>query len=124
MPDVTFPDVESIVVSFLRAQTGLSVHTRWPQDRSRTTRAWRTGGPAINRVLERAQITITCQASKDAVQAQADAQACRHAFHNNYTAMSLVRGVSEVSGVYYDPDPDDGSERYTFTVELLVRGGI
>lgn len=119
MPE--FVDVEAVVVGFLRDATGLQIHTKVPKTRpARFTRAWRTGGPAINRVLERAQITVTCEADA-ATQAEADARACRNAFHNRYLRMPLVRGVGEVSGTYFDPDPDTGRDRYTFTVELTVR---
>lgn len=125
MPAGELPDVEAIVVAFLNERVDPAVATKVANPRpARYVRAWRTGGGAINRVLERVQITVTCGASKDAggsVQASADARACRGALLNEYTAMPLVRGVTETTGPYDDPDPDTGEDRYTFTHELSVR---
>ena len=118
---VVFEDVEAMVVAFLRDATGQSVSTKVPRNRpDRFTRAWCTGGGASNRVVERAQITVTCTATSE-TDASDDAKARRHAFQHDYLRMPLVRGVREVSRPYSDPDPDTGSDRYSFTVELTVR---
>lgn len=115
------PDVEALVGSFLRARLPVPVSTKVPNPRpARFIRAWRTGGAASNRVLEEAQVTVTCAAS-NSVQASDDARAARSLLMNEYTAMPLVRGVEEVSGPYSDPDPDTNGDRYSFTVRLRVR---
>lgn len=122
MPDVELPDAETLAVDFLNdlapeSPTSTKVPARRP---ARFTRAWRTGGAAASRVLDQPIITVTCTAA-DSVTASADAKRARHAFLNDYTAMPLVRGVEEVTGLYYDPDPDTNEDRYTFAVRLRVR---
>lgn len=115
------PDVEAMVGAFLRSRMVPPVSTKVPNPRpARFIRAWRTGGAASNRVLEDAQITVTC-AAPNSVQASDDARAARTFLLNDYTAMPLVRGVEEVTGPYFDPDPDTGGDRYSLTVRLRVR---
>lgn len=119
---VTLPDVEAMVIGFLNARLTPDFSTRVPKPRpARFGVVWRTGGGAANRVVERAQVTVTCWAA-DSVTASSDAGAARHELLNNYTGMPLVRGVEDVSGPYYDPDPDTGLPRYSFTMQLNVRG--
>lgn len=122
MPPVDFQDVEAMVGAFLRSRLVPPVSTKVPNPRPpRFVRAWRTGGGSVNRALEVAQVTVTCSAASS-VQASDDARAARYALENEYMAMPLVRGVENVSGPYFDPDPDTGGDRYTFTARLLVRG--
>lgn len=116
-----FPDVEALVGAFLRARIPVPVSTKVPSPRpTRFIRAWRTGGFASNRVLEDAQVTVTCAAA-NTIQASGDARAARSLLLNDYTSMPLVRGVEEITGPYFDPDPDTGGDRYSFTVRLRVR---
>lgn len=118
------PDVEAMVVEFLNGIVDPKVATRVPNPRpDEFVRAWRTGGGASNRVLETATITVQAWGKdpNDTVAAAALAGACRDALLNRYTEMPLVRGVSEVTGPYYDPDSGTGSARYTFTHQLSVR---
>lgn len=119
---MSFRDVETMVRTFLLPEvTPVAVGSTVPANRpAKFVRAWVTGGSAINRVLERVQITITCYAP-DGVTAADLATKCRDAFHNRYTTMPLVRGVEEVSRPYFDPDPGTGLPRYTFTILLMVR---
>lgn len=118
---VELPDVEAMVGAFLREHFSVPVSTKVPNPRPvRFIRAWRTGGSASSRVLEQAQVTITCSAA-NSVQASDDARAARSALMNEYTGMPLVRGVEEISGPYFDPDPDTNGDRYSFTVRLVVR---
>lgn len=122
MPPVRFVDAEAMVGAFLRTRLTPPVATKVPNPRpKRYIRAWRTGGAASNRALEMVQITVSCTAA-NSVTASQDALDVRHAFHHEYTAMPLVRGVEDVSGPYYDPDPDTNEDRYTFTVRLRIRG--
>lgn len=122
MPAVDFSDAESMIGAFLRGKLVPPVSTKIPNPRPvRFIRAWRTGGVALNRVLEQAQITVTCTAASS-VQASDDARAARSALLNDYTSMPLVRGVEEVSGPYFDPDPDTNEDRYSFTVRVTIRG--
>lgn len=122
MPAVDFADAESMIGLFLRSRLVPPVSTKIPNPRpARFVRAWRTGGVALNRVIDQAQITVTCTAP-NSVQASDDARAARAALLNDYTSMPLVRGVEEVSGPYFDPDPDTNEDRYSFTVRLNIRG--
>lgn len=114
-------DVEAMIVGFLGARLSESVATKVPADRPASfVRVWRTGGVATSRVLDRPMITVQAWAP-NTVDAGALAGRCRDALFNEYTAMPLVRGVEEISGLYFDPDPDSGVDRYTFTVQLSVR---
>ncbi|MFZ4894637.1 hypothetical protein ACL9RL_09320 [Plantibacter sp. Mn2098] len=120
----TLVDVETLVVAFLKPAAfaaGASIGTKVPNPRpKRFVRVTRTGGTATNRVLERAQITITAEA-ESGPEAFNLASACRAEFLNNTTRMPLVRGVEETTGPYYNPDPDTGNDRYTFTESMSVR---
>jgi len=119
---MSFPDTESMVRTFLLPYASPSkVVTMVPAVRpTRFVRAFRTGGAAENRVLERAQITVQGW-DEDTVGAFNLTSACREALLSNHTQMPLVRGVSEVGGLHFDPDPDTGIPRYTFTIQLMVR---
>lgn len=118
---MSLPDVEAIVVQFLRGVTGVKVGTMVPNPRPTSfVRAWRSGGAAVNRVLDSANITVSAWA-KTTGEASTLARECRTALLGAYTGMTLVRGVEEVGGLYFDPDPETGSPRYTFTVRLMVR---
>lgn len=118
---MTLPDVEAIVVAFLRDKTGARVGTRVPNPRpERFIRAWRSGGSARNRVLDAAHVTVTAWAGSSLESSDLARQA-RTALLGDYTGMPLVRGVDEIGGLYYDPDPATGAHRHTFTVRLMVR---
>lgn len=124
MTGPTLPDVESVVIEFLNNIVTPPVSSRVPSPRPTAfVRAWRTGGGAVNRVLERAQITVQAWGgtAADTVAASVLAQQCRTALLNDHSGMPLVRGVEEVAGLYFDPDPGTGIARYTFTVSLMVR---
>ncbi len=121
MPAVEFVDVEAMIVAFFADITDSPVATKTPTPRpERFTRAWRTGGASSNRVLDQPIITVTCTAP-DSGTASADAGALRRRLMNDYTTMPLVRAVEEVTGLYYDPDPDTNEDRYTFSVRMRVR---
>lgn len=121
MATVDFPDAEALVGGFLRSRLTPPVSTKVPNPRpKRFVRAWRTGGAALNRVVDQPQVTVTCTAPSS-VTASDDARAARYALMNESSGMPLVRRVEDVSGVYYDPDPDTNEDRYSFTVRLTVR---
>lgn len=110
-----------MVLRFLEPRVDAPVVTTVPGDRpARFVRVWRNGGPAVNRVLERALVTVEGW-SLDSVDASALTGACRDALLHDYTGMPLVRGVSEVTGPYSIPDPESGTPRYRFTMQLNVR---
>lgn len=118
---MNFPDIETLVGSFLRDRVSVEVTSRVPKDRpAKFVRVWRTGGAALNRVLDRPMITVQAWAPDDG-QSFELANACRELIFNNYTVMPLVRGVEEVTGLYFDPDPATGVDRYTFSIQLQAR---
>lgn len=118
---MTFPDVEAMVIDFLNTRIVPPVSGKVPTPRPvKFVRAWRTGGAAVNRILERPTITIQGWAEDDA-EAAALTRECREFLLNQYTLMPLVRGVEEVTGPYFDPDPDTGIDRYSCSIQLSVR---
>lgn len=116
-----FPDVDSMVRSFLLSRVTVPVHVSVPRNRPASfVVARRNGGGASNRVVDSPTVTVDCWASSS-VEAAELAEDCRSAFHDSYAAMPLVRGVDEITGPYSTPDPDSGSPRYRFSVRLSVR---
>lgn len=114
-------DAEKIVRDFLDARLDVPVSTKVPKDRPTTfVRVWRTGGAAVNRILDRPMITVQAWAP-NSVAASDLSTLCRNLLLAGYTAMPLVRGVDETSGPYFDPDPDTNIDRYSFTHQLSVR---
>ena len=121
---MSLPDVEALAVAFIRSQVApVKAYTKVPNPRPLSfVRVYRTGGAALSRVLEEAQLTVDSEAP-DEVSAFSLASKCREAFFNDYTLMPLVRGVNEVGGLYFAPDPETNIPRYRFTVGLMVRAG-
>lgn len=119
---MTFPDTENLLRQFLQDKLGgVPVKTRIPNPRPDTfVRVWRSGGGAVNRVLDEPLITVESFGADDTVAFQ-NANVARSALLDHSSQITLVRGISDRSGIYYDPDPVSGSPRYTFTVELSVR---
>lgn len=117
-----FQDAEAMVVDFLVPVAAPEhVGTKVPNPRPRRfVRAYRSGGAASNRVLEIAQITVEAEA-ESSTRAYELASACREEFLQKYTRMPLVRGVEEIGGLYYAPDPDTNIDRYRFTVAVTIR---
>lgn len=116
-----FPDVESLMIQFLRPVVGVPVHTRVPRARpEKFVLLWRNGGPAANRVVDRPMVTMEAWA-KDSVEASALLETCRNALHNDTLRAPLVRRVTEITGPYSIPDPDTETPRYRMSVQLTVR---
>lgn len=113
------PDVEAIVVPFVKSKVGsIAVGSKVPNPRPASyVRVWVNGGAAVNRILERVQVTVDCWGASP-VAASTLAQDVRHAFLND-TVHALVKGVEEVTRPYYQPD--ETSDRYRATYALLVR---
>lgn len=121
MPRVEFEDVEAMLVPFLASHCGVPVSTLVPKDRpAEFVRVWRTGGTAVNQALERAQVTVEAW-GRNTIRAAEIAQKARSALLNDLLELPLVRGGNELGGPRYDPDPDTGSARYSFTTQLSVR---
>jgi hypothetical protein len=119
---MTFLDIEAMVRTFLvPVAAPRRVVTKVPAARPEEfVRAWRTGGAAANRILDRPIVTVQGWAG-DSITALQLTSSCRDAFLNDARLMPLVRRVEEVTGLYYDPDPESGVDRYSFSVQLSVR---
>lgn len=120
-----FPDIEKLARLHLMTGAytgGASVHIKVPSTRPATfLRVWRTGGAALNRVLDEPLITVESWSSVSDGYAVDNANTARQLLLNASGSMPLVRAVEEVTGPYYDPDPVSGVTRYTFTVRMRVR---
>lgn len=116
------PDAEALLVAFFTPLvTPTHVGTLIPKTRpARFVRVWRTGGAALNRVIDRPQMTIKATVKGDKEAARELAQTLRTALFDGYTAIRGVGTVEEIAGLYYDPDPTTGDPAYTFTVALSV----
>lgn len=117
---IGFVDVEALIIPFICARVpGVTVATKVPNSRPPTfVRAWANGGAAVNRVLERVQITVDVWAVSTTA-ASDYAGTIRHAFLHDSAQLRLVRGVEEVTRPYYAPD--ETSDRYRATYALMVR---
>lgn len=121
---MSFPDVEAVAVAFLKPPVApVKVGTKTPNPRPTSfVKVYRSGGAAVNRVLENAQLTVEGEAPTQEAAFELTSK-CREHFLHRYTLMTLVRGASEVGGLYFAPDPDTNIPRYRFTVGLMVRAG-
>lgn len=116
-----FPDVEQMFRDFLLGQISGAVEIEIPATRpGEFVRVWRSGGGALNRVLERPIITVESWAG-DFTTAHDRLQEARGALLNAGAALPLVRRIEEVSGPYRDPDPDSNTPRYSMTLRPTVR---
>ncbi len=115
-----FVEVEAMVRAFILPRVdGVPVATKVPNPRpAMFVRAWVNGGSAVNRVLERVQITVDAWAPST-VAASELAGVIRHAFLHDAAELKLVRSVEEVTRPY--SAPDETSERYRATYALMVR---
>ncbi|MFZ4841177.1 hypothetical protein [Mycetocola saprophilus] len=121
MGRIEFPEVEAMLATFLTGRVEGQVEGFVPATiPDRFTRVVRIGGVADNRALETARVSWTAWGTSKADAAVA-AQRVRSVLLNDFMEMSLVRGLTEISGPYFDPDPDTGRARYSGTVELRVR---
>lgn len=116
-----FPDVEKLLVAYLKPLLSVSVSTVVPNPRpSSFVRLYRTGGAANSRVVERAQVTFESWGSTRG-EASDLSRNLRHLLLGSSKDIPLVRSVGEISGVYYDPDTDTNIDRFTFTLVFTIR---
>lgn len=127
MPAVELPDLPEMAVNFIKSKTSARVSTKVPNPRPALYVQVIDGGGPANRVFVEALLTVTVGAESaggengDTI-ARREARKLHHAFLNDSSQMPLVRRVESVSSPYFDPDPDDGSDRYSFTIRWIVRG--
>lgn len=116
-----FVDAEGLVRGLLAAAVSpVRVATKVPTTRPAEF-IWvrRTGGPVMGRVVDQPQMTVTAWASTT-VRALELANAAREALIAAAKGSNGIHRV-QMNSLYYDPDPDSGGDRYTFTAFLNVR---
>lgn len=129
---IGFPDAESVVVAFLKAQLtarsdAAKVGTKVPAIRpARMVRVSRTGGIRRNLVTDAPQLTFECW---DATEVDAAAlcklvRAIIHAAPQLTLAGAACNRVQEVGGPVSFPDPDTANPRYQFTAVLDLQGAV
>ncbi|WP_136051202.1 hypothetical protein [Microbacterium sp. K36] len=119
---MSFPDIEAMVRQFLLPIAAPhKVVVIVPADRPGTfVRLFRNGGAASNRIVDRPQVTVEAWAP-DSATASDLLNRCRTALLNDLARLPLVRGVDEINGPYWTPDPDSETPRYRLTVQITVR---
>ena len=115
-------DLDPMLRQFLSGFTAWPIVNQVPASRpDRFVLARATGGNADNMVLERAVVTVSVASTGGYADARLQALTLRDALLTRYTSMPLVRGVSELTRPYLDPDPDTGDARATFVHQMSVR---
>lgn len=116
-----FPDSQTMALNFAASKVKVPVVSAVPRERPEAfIRIWRNGGPSKNRVIDRP--LITCEGwALDSVVAGDLTETVRSAFLHDWGEMPLVRRVTEISGLYWIPDPESGTPRWRFSVQLTVR---
>jgi hypothetical protein len=125
---VVFPDVEGLVIAYLRSKLtdGTKAYTKVPAQRpNRFVKITAAGGADRNLVLSSRLVIVQCW-DLDAVKASELAEWCyailRSAQHD--ATAPDVRNVAIVSAPQSFPDPDTSTPRYQFTVQLDLRGHV
>ena len=120
---IIFPDVEALAVSYLEPALGVPVSTKI-RSAYPFVRVNRVGGPRGNLVTDRPMLTFEAWASTttEAERLGARARAYVGALAQSEVGGAWVRRVTEVVGLMRYDDPVTETPRYTFTVQLDVRG--
>ena len=128
---IPFPDATAVVVRFLARQFAATdapvpVGTRVPNPRpERFVLVRRVGGHRATLVTDAARLAVEAWDSSPANAADL-AERCRswlHAMAGTVQDDVPVYVVGDVGGPADLPDPLSDQPRYTFTVEVTVRGG-
>lgn len=116
-----FRDVEGLLVALLRdAASPVKAYAKVPTARP-VEFFWvrRTGGPVTGRVLDQAQVTVTAWAGSS-TRALELANVARQVLIDAAKGSNGIHRA-QINGLYSDPDPSSGVDRYTFTAFLNVR---
>ena len=124
---IVFPDAVELVADLLRtALTPTPVVARVPNPRPASfVTVSRTGGTRRNDVVDDATITVHAwyagseEAAHDLAQ---QARAWLHATVGQPVNGVVVYRCDELAGPYLNPDPVSEVVRYTFSVQVAVRG--
>lgn len=117
-----FIDIEAAAIAYLEREENITTVQRIRSPRpDEFYRVYRTGGSAVNPILDRPFLTVEAWA-KSAERAAEMIQAARQRFLNPVGLSELVRGRGEeITGPYFVPDDESQTPRYRFTVALNVR---
>ena len=129
-PTAVHADAVHVVISGLRSglasqASSATVGSRVPAGRSKPfVVVRRTGGVALNRVADDAQITVesydsTPEAAHDLLQL---CRALIHSFRGSTVLGVPVYRVAEFSGPIELPDPLSNDPRYSMTLTIALRG--
>jgi hypothetical protein len=118
---IRFPDIEGVLVSFLRA-ANIAASTKVPNPRpSEFVRLRRTGGVRSGPVTDTPLVDFEVYAATD-VKAQELGERVRGLISEREGIQANVYRVGEVGGLANLPDPDTTESRYVFKAEFRVRG--
>lgn len=123
---IAFPDVETLLVGYLKAQLAArsdtaTVATKVPNPRPRRlVRLLRAGGARKNLVIDSPTVVVECWDADET--AAAELVRLVRALIWAMPGTSGVYRVGEFAGPASQPDPESGSPRYVFTVSVDVRG--
>jgi hypothetical protein len=128
VPDLlVFPDAEAVVIDYLDDQldgdvpVSLTIPTTRPDE---FVTVQRSGGPRLNMVADRPVLLVECWA-QGATRAKAIAEEARAlitAMRGQVIGGVTIYHVNDAAGPSYLPDPSSTQPRYTFTVEVAMRG--
>jgi hypothetical protein len=123
---IVFPDVEVALAGWLRAVLApVPVSTRIPNPRPATfLRVMRTGGPRVSLTVDAPQITFEAWANseQDAHDLAAQVRALVNAAAGQTAGAAQIVKVTEMGGPAWLADPTSSQPRFTWTVQMRVRG--
>lgn len=119
---MSFPDPIKLLLALLaRLTPDTPVVVRVPEDRPREfVRIWRNGGPASSRIVDRPMVTVDVWAETEERAAHL-ADELRHAALRILPQDPHVRRVTEITGPYDNPDPESGTPRVRFSIQITTR---
>lgn len=129
-PPVLFPAADTIIVLAVRAALAArgdtaTVASIVPNPRpDRLITVHRTGGPRRDHVTDNPLLTVQCwaPADTDAHDLAQIARAVIGALRGTSSLGVAVYAVHELSGPALFPEPNSALPRYTFTVQVALRG--
>lgn len=122
---ILFPDVEAALVAHLGGLLAVPVSTKVPNPRpSEFVRLRRVGGTRRDLVTESALVVFECWADDTVAASDLGRLTLAHVHEmpDVEVAGAVIRRVVEVGGLQEYPDPETGSPRYQFTVQIDTKG--
>lgn len=120
-----FPDGEQLVIDWLRDRLDVPVEPKVPNPRPASwVKVTRVGGPRRDLVTDHPMLVVEAWDDDDADArdllqlARAHVDAMRGQVIDDVT----VYGITEVGGPANLPDPTSDQPRWTFTVQVAIRG--